>query len=50
MINSIRVSTWCGKLLVELDEPVETEDEALEIAIGIIRESLDSAGVDETFS
>lgn len=50
MINAITVGTWCGKLYVELDEPVKTEEEALEIAIKIIRQSLDSAGICETFS
>lgn len=49
MISTVEIQLWCGKQVVELDDPVDNEDEALRLAIEIIRQSLDCASVSQTW-
>lgn len=49
MIYAVEIKLWCGKQYVELDEPADTPDEAERLAIEIIRQSIDSAEVAQTY-
>ena len=49
MIYAIEISLEYGKLYIELPEPVETEQEALDIAVGLAKSEIECADISEVF-
>jgi len=49
MIYAVEIKLWCGKQYVELDEPVDTIEEAERLAIDVIKQSISSAEVAQTY-
>lgn len=49
MIYAIEISSEYGKLYIELPEPVETEQEALDIALGLAKSEIECADISEVF-